>query len=164
MVSMHAGEGLPHAPLSFTALSSRYGPADLARPTWPPAAERRDRAGAAARWAAAGRLRDAGAGDDAQSSDQPDHELCGQLPTVSRRELSEPRGLHRGLPAEGVRADLPPGRPEIGPTWLDEFSPPDDATGDEAMGVYSERFFDPTPCGVSPEGYLALMESLRTLV
>jgi hypothetical protein len=32
------------------------------------------------------------------------------------------------------------------------------------MGVYSELFFDPTPCGVSPEGYLALMESLRTLV
>jgi len=34
------------------------------------AAERRDRAGAGARWAAAGRLRDAGAGDDAQQTNE----------------------------------------------------------------------------------------------
>ncbi len=58
-------------------------PPDLARGAGPPAAERRDLAGAGANWAAAGRLRDAGASDDAQSSDQRDRELCGQLPTGS---------------------------------------------------------------------------------
>jgi hypothetical protein len=92
-------------------------------PIWPEEQGRPLPSGVITRGLVLGGLRDAGAGHDAQSSDQRDRALCGQLPTVSRRELSEPSGLHRGLPAEGVRADLRPGRPEIGPVWLDESRP-----------------------------------------